>query len=76
MAGNIGTPARMEYTVLGDPVNVAARLCKVLPVDRIAVGARTAELARGRPGCRFEDLGEVQLRGRERSIRCFEASAE
>ena len=29
MAGNIGIPVRMQYTVVGDTVNLGARLCSI-----------------------------------------------
>jgi class 3 adenylate cyclase len=29
VAGNIGTRERFEYTVIGEPVNEAARLCEL-----------------------------------------------
>lgn len=43
LAGNIGTPDRMEYTVVGDTVNLASRLCGLAPSDGILLGEITAE---------------------------------
>ena len=42
VSGNVGAARRFEYTVIGDPVNEAARLCD------LSKGRREASVLRGR----------------------------
>jgi adenylate cyclase len=70
VAGNVGTPTRMEYTVLGDTVNVAARLSKFPQENSIVIGERTRELIGDE--FRVRDLGESVVKGKEKSLRVFE----
>jgi len=41
LAGNVGSLGRVEYTVIGDEVNLASRICSVTPGGDIYVGPET-----------------------------------
>lgn len=69
MYGNIGTPARIEYSVVGRAANEAARLeglTKVLQRPILASG----DFARQLPGS-WESLGNHQLPGVGEPIEIF-----
>ena len=70
IVGNIGSDKRMEYTVVGDVVNVAARLEAVAKPNQILVGQRTAQLAG--QGFELRSLGPHQLTGRAAETEVFE----
>ena len=70
IVGNVGSDKRMEYTVIGDIVNVAARLEAIARPNQVLLGERTHELV----GDAFElrDLGPHALTGRSEQTRVFE----
>jgi len=70
VVGDIGSDRRVDYTVLGNTVNVAARLeSSVAGPNEIVVGEETARLAGD--AFVFEPLGEQRLNGLTKGLRAF-----
>lgn len=69
IAGSLGNARRTEYTVIGDPVNVASRLCALAAGGEILVGESTA----GRLSHlgSLEPLPPARVKGKARPVPLF-----
>ena len=73
IAGNIGSPGRMDHTVIGDTVNVASRLEGMSKKGRhshVIISSSTLELVK--ESVEYEKLEETSVKGKTSAVEMFE----
>ena len=70
VVGNVGSPQRFDYSILGDVVNVAARLEESTKAFGAPVIVGEATMAQAQDFA-FIEIGKVPLRGKDREERVF-----
>jgi len=75
LIGTFGTSARLSYTILGDRVNLAARLeaaCKATKTRNLFC-ERTWSLTQGRDDLAWRRVGRIRVQGKRETLAVFEA---
>lgn len=70
VAGNMGSEDRLEYSVIGDAVNIASRLTSVTPAGKVWIGSDTYELVKDY--IRAKPLKPLMVKGKRLPIKAYE----
>ncbi|MEJ2149528.1 MAG: adenylate/guanylate cyclase domain-containing protein [Chloroflexota bacterium] len=70
IVGNVGSPERLDYTAMGDSVNLAKRLQEVAAPTQILLSEDTYRLVADH--VEVDELAPVQVKGRTQSTKVYE----
>ena len=66
ISGNIGSDRQMNYTVIGDNVNLAARLCSHAKPGQIVISKSVFERLDDHKG--FKSMNPIELKGKSKKV--------
>ena len=69
IVGNVGSKNRMDYTAIGDSVNVAARLEQIAKGGEIIIGEETYGRSQGH--FRIQKKGEIKVKNKTEPVMCY-----
>ncbi|HET6611682.1 MAG TPA: adenylate/guanylate cyclase domain-containing protein [Kofleriaceae bacterium] len=72
ITGAIGSTRALQYTAIGDPMNVASRLVNIAKPGQIIISASTYDAVAGR--VRASELAPVRVKGKADELRIFEVT--
>lgn len=70
LAGNLGSPKRMDYTVIGDVVNTASRLESIAQPNQILIGKSTYKCVKNKFNIR--KIGKRLVKGKSHALTVYE----
>jgi adenylate cyclase len=69
VSGNIGSRDRMDYTIIGDAVNLGARLCSAAGPDEILISKTVYSAVKDKISCK--ELKPINVKGKKERIAVY-----
>lgn len=70
--GNMGSEEHMDYTVIGDNINLAARLCSAAEAGQVVISKAVADAIS--KDTKLRKLAPVHVKGKDKPIEIFEVA--